>query len=93
MKPANLCTACGLDFGSLSAFDGHRVGNIAYRWSLDREDGRRCLTKDELLEKNWAADSRGRWRRPGDKDASLRFTQLRSRPKNQKATRTPSRGV
>jgi hypothetical protein len=28
MKPANLCTACGDDFHSESAFDNHRIGGF-----------------------------------------------------------------
>jgi hypothetical protein len=50
----NLCRACGLDFGSISAFDTHRVGKHAYTYSegvlMDpvREDGRRCLSAAEI---------------------------------------------
>lgn len=40
----NQCTACGLLFGGLTAFERHRVG--------DFEDGtRRCLTREELVTK------------------------------------------
>jgi hypothetical protein len=66
----NLCVTCGLDFGSVSAFDAHRVGKHAYtfiegmRMDPPREDGRRCLSLDELQERGWAEDSRGRWRAP-----------------------------
>lgn len=76
----NLCRSCGLDFGSVSAFDAHRVGKHAYTFEQGlvsgRVDGRRCLTADELLGHRWTRDSRGRWRRPV---ASLSFTQSRRR--------------
>jgi hypothetical protein len=58
----NLCRACSTDFASLTAFDRHRVGSYAYAWSPDREDGRRCLIGDELLEAGFELDPRGRWR-------------------------------
>lgn len=66
----NECGACGLDFGSLGAFDAHRVGRHAYSYSEGvamsplRENGRRCLRVWELESLGWARDSRGRWRRP-----------------------------
>lgn len=66
----NLCRACGEDFGSVGAFDAHRTGKHAYTFreglALDPplEDGRRCFDTDELREKGWARDSRGRWRQP-----------------------------
>ena len=50
----NLCGACGLDFGSVTAFDLHRVGTheYTYREGLymepERADGRRCLDESEL---------------------------------------------
>jgi len=78
--PLNQCGACGLDFGSISAFDEHRVGKHAYTFleglDLDppRDDGRRCLDPGELLERGWRQDQRGRWRTPG-RDASVRFAQ------------------
>jgi len=71
----NLCTGCGEDFGSVSAFDAHRVGKFrqrgpsAYTGPLadwQPEKGRRCLTPAELLEDGWTRDSRGRWRRRND---------------------------
>jgi hypothetical protein len=58
----NLCRSCGEDFAGLSAFDRHRVGTHAYRWSPDRQDGRRCLVGDELLVPGMERDPRGRWR-------------------------------
>ena len=59
----NLCTSCHLDFGSVSAFDAHRVGVHEYtfaegaRMEPPRWDGRRCLAESELAE---AVDRRGR---------------------------------
>jgi hypothetical protein len=61
---------CGLVFGSLSAFEGHRVGRHAYtlseglRMKPPREDGRRCLAEWELTAAGWARDCRGHWRTP-----------------------------
>jgi hypothetical protein len=79
----NLCRACGNDYGSVSAFDAHRVGKHAYTFSegLRRsppvEDGRRCLHPSELLEKGWSRDKAGRWRTPVREKASLRLAHLR----------------
>ena len=59
----NLCGACGLDFGSVGAFDAHRVGVHAYTFAqgaaMDppRYDGRRCLSEHELAD---ALDEKGR---------------------------------
>ena len=60
--PKNGCATCRQDFSSVTAFDRHRVGNYAYPWSPEREDGRRCLIGDELLEVGMELDPRGRWR-------------------------------
>jgi hypothetical protein len=60
----NLCTACNQDFGSLTAFDRHRTGRHAYPHSEEQPDGRRCLKSDELLDKGFRLDIRGRWRLP-----------------------------
>jgi hypothetical protein len=60
----NLCRSCRRDFGSVSAFDRHRVGRHAYtfREGLEqgREDGRRCLDEDEIWAAGMALDARGR---------------------------------
>jgi hypothetical protein len=71
----NLCTSCGKDFGSVSAFDAHRVGKYTQRglseyteliddWAPEK--GRRCLTVQELIGRAWTRDGRGRWRRPSE---------------------------
>jgi hypothetical protein len=66
MKPyLNLCR-CGCDFASVSAFDRHRTGSYEYTFAegleLDpsRDDGRRCLDADEMLEAGMVPDVRGR---------------------------------
>jgi hypothetical protein len=63
----NACGACGEDFNSLKLFDWHRVGVHAYtisealRMHPPREDGRRCLDTDEMRERGWCRNQRGRW--------------------------------
>ena len=65
----NLCRVCGLDFTGVRDFDSHRVGTHQYTYSeglkMDpiREDGRRCLSAEEMRSKGWALDRYGRWRR------------------------------
>jgi hypothetical protein len=58
----NLCPTCGEDFGSVSAFDKHRLGNHEYVLSEERPDGRRCLTPEEMQGRGMKKDKRGRWR-------------------------------
>jgi hypothetical protein len=59
----------------VSAFDAHRAGDYPQRgrseytgpladWEPGK--GRRCLTAQELTERGWARDGRGRWRQPSD---------------------------
>jgi hypothetical protein len=60
----NLCTTCNQDFASVALFDSHRVGAHAYDWSLEREDGRRCLHANEMAARGWTLDARGRWHDP-----------------------------
>jgi hypothetical protein len=63
----NLCRGCGQDFGSVKAFDAHRVGVHAYTYTeglaMDppREDGRRCLSVEEMEAAQFVRNSRGRW--------------------------------
>lgn len=54
-NPANYCASCGLDFGSVSAFDKHRVGG-------HDPDERRCLDVAEILAAGMELDLRGRYR-------------------------------
>jgi hypothetical protein len=60
-KPRNGCSGCRQDFASVSLFDRHRVGSFEHNWSPDREDGRRCLSIEEIQDKGWELDARGRW--------------------------------
>jgi hypothetical protein len=96
----NLCRACGLDFGSVSAFDAHRVGKPAYMFAegLDfsppREDGRRCLDEFELRERGWTRDKFVRWRAPvrdGGRSPSVRSAQTRRRVGWAKTTKALSK--
>jgi hypothetical protein len=57
----NLCSTCGEDFGSVLAFDVHRVGKHAYVYSRQQPDGRRCLTKREMREQSFRLNTRGAW--------------------------------
>lgn len=64
----NICDACQQDFGSVNAFDAHRVGKHAYTWreglamTPPREDGRRCLDVNELeADPRWTRNAYGRW--------------------------------
>lgn len=71
-NPRNGCAACGQDFAGLTYFDKHRVGTFEYslteglRLDPPREDGRRCLTRDEMLELGLALDKSGRWTDPAE---------------------------
>lgn len=68
MKPKNMCSLCGEDFDALSGFDAHRVGTHEYTYSegvqMDpmREDGRRCLSANEMTSLGFYLDDAGRWR-------------------------------
>jgi len=64
----NLCGACGEDFGSVTAFDAHRVGVHSHtyteglRMKPPREDGRRCLSVAELEgSSRFERNRRGAW--------------------------------
>ena len=65
-NPKNYCTSCGQDFSSVQLFDRHRVGTHEYTYQEGlrmeplREDGRRCLTVDELRDGFTAPSPRGR---------------------------------
>jgi hypothetical protein len=49
-EPLNYCTTCGNDFTSIAYFDLHRIGKHEYDFSVDKPDGRRCMTEEEMLE-------------------------------------------
>lgn len=64
----NLCTSCGVDFGSVKAFDAHRIGKHGYTFKeglyMDppREDGRRCLDEEEMAGSSvFALNAFGKW--------------------------------
>lgn len=60
----NFCRRCGQDFSSVANFDSHRVGKHEYLWSVDQEDGRRCLDVEELEMRGLRRDKYGRWADP-----------------------------
>jgi hypothetical protein len=62
----NLCSGCGEDFGSVSAFDAHRTGRFDVTFPENLEEGRRCLDTEELAAKGWRQDKHGRWRTPAE---------------------------
>ena len=68
--PANGCRACGHDFAGVGYFVAHRVGKHDYtfreglRMDPPLEDGRRCLSAEEMLAKGWQRNTRGRWFSP-----------------------------
>jgi hypothetical protein len=74
----NGCSGCGCDFTSVAIFDLHRVGKHAYSYSEGvamepmRENGRRCLTSDEMSERGWSIDPKGRWFDPERVEAARR---------------------
>ena len=65
---ANFCRSCKTDFASVTAFDRHRTGVHEYLFAdgllmePHREDGRRCLSPNEMLEAGMEVDDWGRWR-------------------------------
>lgn len=67
----NTCTACEENFSSVETFDRHRVGVHAYtflegmRMDPPVEDGRRCLSPDEMVDdRGWAWNLEGVWYDP-----------------------------
>jgi len=94
--PLNGCRECACDFTSLRLFDAHRVGVNAYTYSESvamepmREDGRRCLGADEMLERGWARNDKGRWFDPEESErARARFCAAGVAPEG---TREPQEG-
>ena len=63
-------SGCGQDFGTRTAYERHQVGRGAKR---------RCLTVEELKNRGWSLDGRGRWRR-SHQDASKRNYVTEERP-------------
>jgi hypothetical protein len=58
----NLCASCNQNFGSLTAFDRHRIGRYAHAHSEQHPDGRRCLNEDEMHTAGLHQDANGSWR-------------------------------
>ena len=66
----NECATCGENFGSIGAFDAHRIGNYLqkgrpeYVGSLEdwtSSKGRRCLAVVELVERGFEINAFGAW--------------------------------
>lgn len=81
-RPQNGCVSCGLDFGSLSAFEKHRVGKHEHVFSAEHPDGRRCLTVAELEAKDFRTDIHGRWRTPIKEGQQADWSKIRSAGKS-----------
>ena len=94
-KPLNQCSACGLDFGSLSAHGAHRVGKHAYLFDYrdpSTWDGRRCVGEVELVEAGWARDRFGRWRTPARKGSPRSTETPQTRSERSDDPRHPGSG-
>jgi hypothetical protein len=82
MHYLNLCRGCDTDFASVAAFDRHHTGTRDYTFREDlamdpsRDDGRRCLDPDEMLEAGMKVDPSGRWRVALSEAAQYRLKQL-----------------
>ena len=63
----NLCRACNENFGSVLAFDKHRVGKHAYTFKEGlmmyppKANGRRCLSTEEMVESGFVKNTRDTW--------------------------------
>jgi hypothetical protein len=79
----NLCRACNKNFGSLGAFDAHRVGKHELDYP-EYENGRRCLSDEEMTE-GWHTDKYGKWRQDG---VGLPFWATKSSAQNPTNPRT-----
>ena len=66
----NLCRSCGQDFGSIRAFDAHRVGRNEYTYNEEHTDGRRCLSLEEMQAAAFVSNGRGRWSLAGHLQAA-----------------------
>ncbi len=57
----NICSGCGNNFHSVSAFDSHRTGSY-------HKKARTCLTEVEMLQKGMIQQKNGSWSHVGPKD-------------------------
>ena len=71
--PHNWCTTCEKDFGSVRAFDRHRVGK--YQYSAEHPDGRRCLSTNEMSQDEFVLNSRGVWSLKSSLESAKKFDQ------------------
>lgn len=58
----NKCSGCGKNFGSLNAFDMHRIGKFEPKTEDER---RRCMTTEEMLSAGMRLVNE-KWRGPAD---------------------------
>lgn len=56
------CPTCLEQFGSVRAFDRHRVGSFASPGTFQHH--RRCLSPTEMLEAGWTRNPKGQWLAP-----------------------------
>lgn len=56
------CPTCLEQFGSVRAFDKHRVGSYASPRTFQHH--RRCLSVSEMLAAGWARNAKGQWLAP-----------------------------
>jgi hypothetical protein len=94
----NLCRSCNQDFGSVSLFDRHRVGAYEpgnYKGHIEDwspELGRRCLDEEEMTERGWELDARGRWTDPVQVERARRnFAPALNSP-TERPRKAPGRG-
>jgi hypothetical protein len=80
----NLCHSCRLDFGSINAFDAHRVGEHGpgdFNGELEDwtpELGRRCLTIDEMLPGAFVKNAFGRLSLAEDLEAARKVRESKA---------------
>ena len=95
----NGCATCGENFGSVAAFDAHRVGKYLqtgtgeYEGPLDQwtpAKGRRCLTEAEMLAKGFVRNGHSSWSKERDVRNARRLNAARRDA--DRAAATASRG-
>jgi hypothetical protein len=62
-KTMNKCSGCGKDFRSGGAFEMHRIGKFEPK---PGQEGRRCMTTDEMIAAGMQQDGKGTWRGPAN---------------------------
>ena len=66
-------------------FDRHRAGKHEYLFSIEKSDGRRCLSLDEMTGLGWERNPQGRW---NDPERSEKTTQAFAKKLDRQALRT-----